>query len=404
LVPLFATVGTGPLIAHYFGHLSLAGFIANPLIVPLVGFVVVPAGLLVGFLAVVTPAAAAPLAWFTEYLLALTLWLVRWLAELPLATIRVPAPNAVEVVALYAIVALLFSCKLNRASVMALACVTLALGGDVYYWWRQRWHRAELRVTHLNVGQGDAAVVEFPGSKVMLIDAGGTALGGFDPGESIVAPFLRSRKILKVDYLVLTHARIDHYGGMRAIIEQFAPAEFWSSASREANERLASLDEALANARVRRVEMRADEPCRLIDAVRVCVLYAPADDRDGSAVLGIEHSKLRYLFAGDIDKREETILLRQQNLRSAVLKVPRHGSANASTPEFLDGIAPKLAVVSAGARGRFEAQRGEVSERYRRRGAEVLRTDRDGAIAVRSDGKELRYQTYKSRKRGAIIL
>jgi competence protein ComEC len=404
LVPLLATVGTGPLIAHYFGHVSLAGFVANPLVVPLVGFVVVPAGLVLGFLAVAAPQAAAPVVWLTDRVLTLTLWLVERLAQLPLANIGVPAPNAWELLALYGVIVLLFSFKRNRVALAAAGLLALIICGDVYYWWRERWHRTELRVTHLNVGQGDAAVVEFPGSKVMLIDAGGRSFGSFDPGESIVAPFLRSRKILRVDYLVVSHARVDHYGGMRAIIEEFAPAEFWSGAP-AAGERYAELERALSKAHVRRVRLRAGEPCRRIDAVKVCILHAAADDRDGSAVLGLEYLKARYLFAGDIERREEALLLREQNgWRGAVLKVPRHGNASASTPEFLRRVSPKLAIISGGAGGRYESQRREVAERYRAGGAEPLRTDRDGAISVRTEGKELRYETHKSGKRGTLVL
>jgi competence protein ComEC len=402
-VPLLATLGTGPLIAHYFGHLSLAGFVANPVIVPLVGFVVVPIGLLLGFLAVLAPQVAPLVVWPTERLLALTLWLVDWLARLPLANIGVPAPNAWEVLGLYGAIVTLFILKRNRASLIALFLVASLMGADAYYWWRERWERAELRVTHLNVGQGDAAVVEFPGSEVMLIDAGGAAFGDFDPGESIVAPFLRSRKILKVDYLVVSHPRLDHYGGMLAILNEFAPAEFWSGPSPGRDERFADLEAALIEARIPRVGLRAGEPCRRIASVKLCVIHSPGKDDRGSTVLRLEYLNLRYLFAGDIDKRDEAVVLRQgEALRSAVLKVPRHGSTTASSPEFLARVAPKLAIISAGARGRFESQRNEVSERYRSQGAEVLRTDQDGAITIQSDGHELRYQAYKSGKRGVI--
>ena len=121
----------------------------------------------------------------------------------------------------------------------------LVLGADGFYWWSERWDRKELRVTHLNVGQGDAAVVELPRSKVLVIDAGGAALGDFDTGESIVGPFLRSRKILKVDYLFLSHPRVDHYGGMRSIAMEFAPAEFWAGPSKGKTIRFDDLEEAL---------------------------------------------------------------------------------------------------------------------------------------------------------------
>jgi competence protein ComEC len=404
LVPLLATIGTGPLIAHYFGHLSLAGFVANPVIVPLIGFIVVPIGLMVGFLAVVAPQAAPSLVWLAEHSLSLTLWLVHWLARLPLANISVPAPNIWELIGLYSLIVLLFMLKRSRYVAAALVLVTIGLCADGYYWWRERWERVELRVTHLNVGQGDAAVVEFPGSKVLLLDAGGSPFGDFDPGEFIVGPFLRSRKILKVDYLMVSYPRIDHYGGMQAIAVEFAPAEFWSGQGRGKTGRFDDLEESLERSKIPRWSIGAGEPCRTVDGVNICMIYTSADSGDdGSVVLLLEYGKLRYLFAGDIDKRGEAALLQQTaKLRSAVLKVPRHGSTAASSPEFIAAVRPGLAIISAGARGRFESQREEVIRRYSESGAEVLRTDRDGAIIVESDGASIRYQGYKSERKGVI--
>jgi competence protein ComEC len=263
-----------------------------------------------------------------------------------------------------------------------------------------------LRITHLNVGQGDAAVVELPGSKVLLIDAGGTAAGDFDTGEAIVAPYLRSRKILKVDYAAVTHARIDHYGGMRAIVEQFSPDEFWSGAARAKTRRFEDLEDALERTMTPRVALSDVQPCRDLDAVRVCALYPRGDDGiDSPAVLRLEYGKLRYLFTSDIGKRDEALLLgRAEELRSAAMTLPRHGSATASGPEFITRVSPKLAIVSAGTRSRAGAKRDEVVERYNQAGAEVLATYEDGAIIVESDGRILRYTGYKSGKKGEIVL
>jgi competence protein ComEC len=403
MVPLIATIGTGPLIAHYFGHLSLAGFVANPLIVPLIGFIVVPIGLMVGFLAVIAPHAAPPLVWLAENLLSLALWLVDWFARLPLANIGVPAPNAWEVIALYSLILLLFALKRNRYVFAAFVVIVTGLCADTYYWWHERWRRVELRVTHLNVGQGDAAVVELPGSKVLLLDAGGTAFGDFDPGESIVAPFLRARKILKVDYLAVTHPRIDHYGGMRAIVSEFAPSEFWSVGARGKTPRFEDLEDMLNRRKITRVALSETNACRVVDGVKICVLFSPDGGDGGSVILRLEYGRLRYLFAGDIGKREEAVSLRDREaLRSVVLKVPRHGSTTASGPAFIAAVRPRLAIISAGARGRFETQRDEVSARYRDSGAEVLRTDHDGAIVVESDGASIRYRGYKSERKGVI--
>ena len=405
-VPLLATLGTGPLIAHYFGHLSLAGFIANPLIVPLVGFVVVPLGLVIGFLAVLAPELASYLVWLAEKLSLLTTRLVDIFAHLPFANFAVPSPNALEVIGLYTLLLCLFILT-KRAQVL----IVLAVGGILFladgaYWWNERYRRTDLRVTHLNVGQGDAAVVELPGSKVLLIDAGGTASGEFDTGDGIVAPFLRSRKILKVDFLMVSHPRIDHYGGMRTIVTEFSPREFWAGQAKGQTHRFEDLEDALEKAKITRVPMHDGEPCRLIEGVKLCVLFPPADKTDDTSVVArLEYGKLRYLFAGDIDKRDETLLAQKSDeLRSTIIKIPRHGSATASTTEFIAAVQPKLAVISAGARSRSEVQREETSERYRGVGAEVLRTYEDGAITLESDGNTARYSGYKSGKKGELTL
>ena len=403
-VPLFATLGTGPLIAHYFGHLSLAGFVSNPVIVPLVGFVVVPLGLLTGFVSLILPAAADVLVWPAEYLLSVTLWAVRLFAHIPLADFPVPVPNAIEVTALYLFVVFLFVWRRNRWAIVATVLFVLALSGDVFYWWRERWDRQTLRVTHLSVGQGDAAVVELPRSKVLIIDAGGTAVGDYDTGESIVAPFLRSRKILKVDYLFLSHPRVDHYGGMRSIAREFAPREFWSGPSKKNTTRFDDLEEALESIPIKRVMLSDQEPCRAIDGVKLCVLYPPPDGgEDASVVLRLEFGKVRFLFSGDLDNRDEQRLrFKADQLRSPILKVPRHGSAGSSTQEFVTAVRPSLAIISVGARNPFGFPRPEVIARYREVGAEIFRTDEDGAIILETDGTTIHYNGYKSGKQGTL--
>ncbi len=403
-VPLLATIGTGPLIAHYFGHISLAGMVSNPLVVPLVGFVVVPLGLVIGFLSLTVPAAAAPLVWLEERFISLTVWLVHLFANLPLASLSVPAPDRFEIAALYAFFLALLLVRKNRYAPLVAAAMIVLLIGDGLYWWRERWNRRELRVTHLNVGQGDAAVIELPGSKVALIDAGGTATGEFDTGEAIVAPFLRARKILKVDYLVVTHAKIDHYGGMRTIVKEFAPAEFWSGPTKDKTTRLGDLEEALSEARVKRVTLDARSPCRDIEGAKLCVLYpTPESAHESSLVIRLQYGKIAFLFTGDIEKRDEQLLQsRVRDLRSTILKVPRHGSATASGEEFVAAVQPKFAVFSGGGRNPSAAARDEIANRYHAAGAEILRTQEDGAIIFESDGSTLRYTGYKSGRRGVI--
>ncbi|HWO43154.1 MAG TPA: hypothetical protein VNO43_15235, partial [Candidatus Eisenbacteria bacterium] len=221
--------------------------------------------------------------------------------------------------------------------------------------------------------------------------------------EAIVAPFLRSRKILTVDYLILSHPRIDHYGGMTTIVREFTPREFWSAAGQGGTARFDELERTLSHAPTERLVFHAARPCRQLDEVRACFLYPPRGADRPSLVLRLEFGEASLLFAGDIEKRDEDELLRDPGgLQSRVLKVPRHGSAAASSPAFVAAVRPRLAIVSVGARNAQGLPSAEVVERYRSIGAEVLRTDQDGAVIVETDGRKLRYRTYRSGKQGTI--
>ncbi|HEY1269847.1 MAG TPA: DNA internalization-related competence protein ComEC/Rec2 [Candidatus Binatia bacterium] len=401
-VPILATIGTGPMIAHHFGHLSWAGFLSNPLIVPLVGFVIVPLGLAIGVCALTAPVLAAPFVFAADPLLTLVQRLVHYLAELPMANLAVPIPDYREVAVLYAAILSLLIFRRRPQLALALGLSVALIAADAAYWWRERWHGARLRITHLSVGHGDAAVVEFPGSRVLVIDAGGTPNPDFDPGEFIVAPFLRSRKILRVDYAFVSHPRIDHYGGMETVAAQFTPEEFWAGAAKGRTARYERLDDAVGRAGIRRVTLAGSYPCRVIEDVKICVMYPPQDDEgDASVVLRLSYGRFDVLFAGDLEaKNEKRLVATGAPVASAVLKAPSHGSPRANTEEFVRAVGPRIAVFSLGPRSAAQAE--EIIERYATAGAVTLRTDSDGAIMLETDGATLRYRTYRSKKTGVI--
>jgi competence protein ComEC len=392
------------MIAYHFGQLSLAGFLSNPLIVPLVGFVIVPLGLLIGFLSLLAPILTLPLLWLTDSLLVMTLETVRLLAGLPWANIATPSPNLAEITVLYGLLCSLFAVRRKMHLYIVCSAVAVTALASGYYWHEQRRNRSDLRVTFLNVGHGDAAVVEFPRSKVLLIDAGGAASEEFDPGESIIAPFLRSRRIGKVDYLLVSHPRVDHYGGMKTIVEQFSPSEFWHGFDEGRTSRYRELQEAVSAKGAKRTSVNSRDPCRVIEGVNVCVLYS-ADGKTGgsSVVTRLSFGRVSFLFAADIEKKEEgSILKGKKDFESQVLKVPRHGSLSSSTGEFIAAVKPRLAVFSVGHRNPFGLPREEVISRYRAVGSEILRTDEDGAIVIETDGETIRYRTYRSQREGML--
>ena len=401
-VPVLAAIGTGPMVAYHFGRLSLVGFLSNSVIVPLVGFLMVPLGLLIGFVSLLFPIFALPLVWLARPLLSLSIMLVQLFSNVPMAQLFVPTPNLLELAILYLMICSFLCVRRKGQLTFIFGILLLAMVGDGIFWWQQRWNRKELRITHLSVGHGDSAVVEFPGFKVLLIDAGGRSSRRFDPGKSIIAPFLRSRKIKKVDYLLVTHPRVDHYGGMKSIVEEFSPSEFWSGPIVAESPRYFELEKILEKRKIKRVILSKSDSCRWIGGVRLCFLYpAKGIAGEASVVLRLSIGQYHFLLSGDIKKRDERKILRSGvELASQVLKVPRHGSLSSSTEPFIAAVKPKMAIFSVGHGSRFGLPNEEVVERFIRTDSVILRTDRDGAVQIETDGESLRYRTYRSGKRG----
>jgi competence protein ComEC len=304
--------------------------------------------------------------------------------------LRVVTPTLLELLLVYA--ALLAGlCLAGRARLLAVAAIAVVAAADTGVWIVDRYFHDDLRITFLSVGQGDSAVIELPGGEVMVVDGGGFHGATFDVGERIIAPFLWSRKIAHVDYVVLSHPQLDHYGGLAFIAEEFRPRQFWWNGAESDAAGFARLRRSLAAAGTRSLALRRGARRRLRAAL--AEIQSPAESEDGlgvndrSLVLSLTYGGKRVLFVGDIERAAEENLVAEvgEHLRSTVLKVPHHGSRTSSTAAFLAAVRPDLAVISAGFGNRFGFPHADVVRRYAAASTHLLRTDRDGAVEVRID-------------------
>jgi len=265
--------------------------------------------------------------------------------------------------------------------------LALALVGDLAWWLRERFAPGAMRVTFLDVGQGDSAVIELPTGDVVLVDGGGFPGSRFDVGAAVLAPFLASRKVRRVELLVVSHTHPDHYAGLETIVERYRPRElWWPGVGGEG----AQWRRFVARARKNGVRVRvvARGLTRTFGDASLRVLH-PSPGRlgsvnDASLVLSAEWRERRVVFTGDIEAAGESLLLREASLRRVdLVKVAHHGSRTSSTPEVVRRLDPAYAVISAGADNRYGHPEPAVERRWAAAGTCVLRTDRCGAVVAR---------------------
>ena len=379
-----ALLGTAPLTAFHFGQVSIVGVIANPVVVPIFGSAVVLLGLVGALLEPVSDAMAGASFVVAGQLLRVGVAGVEAFAAVPGSSVDVPTPSVAELVLLYMLLVGLLLRGAARRALVAAAIAGLLV--DAACWGVATLRPRALRVTFLDVGQGDAAVVELPSGHVLVVDAGGFPGSEFDTGEGIVSPFLRQRGIHRPDALVMTHAHPDHAAGLASLLRRHGPREFWWTGVPGNGRSWRRLERAIAasGARVRILAAGSVLPSFARD---LSVLH-PDDPRglslnDSSLTLRLESGGAATLLTGDIEAIAEARLLRNQApLGSTILKVPHHGSRTSSGPAFVDAVRPEVAVMSVGADNRYRLPAPAVETRYRAAGACVLRTDRCGAITV----------------------
>ncbi len=258
---LSATAVTAPLGAHHFGEVAPASPIGNLLLVPLVEMVVVPFGLAGAALATVAPVVGRLPLSIAGFAANLALAVARFFhAHAPIWLCR--APSVFETLMLIAASVLALAGAADRGvrrrrlllgAALALGAAAISLGAREV----ARRTDPDLRITFVDVGQGDAALVEAPGGHTLLIDGGGSFDGSFDPGERVIEPLLRARGIDRLDLVALSHPHPDHLNGLHRVLERFAVAGLWTSGDDGRNPDYARL---LATARRRGVDLPVPAP------------------------------------------------------------------------------------------------------------------------------------------------
>ncbi|MEW6267212.1 MAG: DNA internalization-related competence protein ComEC/Rec2 [Thermodesulfobacteriota bacterium] len=410
--PLVALLATAPIAAWHFNRLPLLGLPANMIFTPIISLVVTPAGLAALGLASFWPGAAAAVLALTERLWWLILPALEGAAAWPGLDPLAPRPGPLFFVAFYVVMAAVLLRPWTKAAVaagLAAGCYGLTLLAGL----SAGVGRPEFKVTILDVGQGAAIHLRFPDGTRMMLDGGGFPGSDFDPGERIIAPFLLSLGVTRLNILALSHPQADHAGGLPFLAREFHPDELWTNGAETGAAAYRELLTLAAGRSMKQPSLVELHRSREFGPARVQVLAPPPDylshDRgrksggrsnDDSLVLKVTMGSKAFLFPGDLEAEGEADLLRRagDNPRADVLVAPHHGSAGSMSSAFLEKVRPGHVVFSVGRRNRFGLPSRQAELRARRIGARIYRTDLEGAVTFSTDGESLEVETHLNRE------
>jgi len=398
-------------MAETFHRVTYAGIGLNALAIPVMTLLLglaVPTILLGGIAPSLAIWPGKVLTLVMHWLFALSDWpgLPAWLSY------RVPEPPLwVSLGFAFSLIAAAWTLgRYRRTFFVSVAALTVFGGLISFHPFAPRLPGGVLEVTALDCGGGDAIFLVLPDQTTMLVDGGGARLdtgrdGAYrgrrwDPGEDIVSPYLWSRGIKKLDVVALSHAHLDHLGGLGAVIRNFQVGEFWHSA----NPPTPAYQALIADLQRQGIPMRrlaAGEGVPLGGA-SVEILWPPRDrspssipSNDDSLVMRVSAGEAAVLLTGDISEEVERELLRSGvRLNSAVLKVAHHGAKSSSSAEFLARVEPSVALIGSEGGTPVGLPAVETLERLRVAGARILRTDLQGAVTVEMQASRLAVRSY----------
>lgn len=246
----------------------------------------------------------------------------------------------------------------------------------------------DLKISFIDVGQGDSTLVITPTNKKILIDSGGAETGNFDVGKSTLVPYLLDRNIIFLDYICISHFDSDHCHGFIYLLNNIRVKNIIISKQYESTSNFEEIMSIAKRKDINILKVEAGNVMQIDKYVRFKV-YSPGkeltnDINDNSIVMKLEYLNFSCLFTGDISKSIEQNLVKEygKSLKSTVLKVAHHGSATSSKKSFIQAVSPKISLIGVGKNNKFGHPNEEVIKTLESMDSRIYRTDKDGEINI----------------------
>lgn len=362
-------IGLLPLMFLFFQQASLIAFFTNMIAIPWVGFIMLPIVLMGCIFDLVHITFISQQLFYLSGKLLLPLWkFLSWSAHFSFASWHHAMANLF--ILMLCVIGALFLLSPRKMPAKWVGCFGLL---PLFFYVPPHPKQNDFWLTVIDVGQGLSVLIQ-TAHHVMLYDAGSHMLGGFDVGESVVAPYLRLRGITTIDRVEISHGDNDHSGGAAAIVNDFKVKSFFTSAPILISQFDGQYCDAGQDWQWDGVQFATLSPKQNI----------PYEDNNSSCVIKISTANKQVLLTGDIQKETEDNLVQAygNQLRSTILVVPHHGSRTSSSDEFLQAVMPRFAIISSGKYNRYHLPVQSVVDRYHARHIVVYNTADSGAVMM----------------------
>lgn len=392
ILTLSVQVGTLPVTLYHFNNLSLLSIIANLIIVPLSGFIIISyllVFIIYSIFHVSIPLFILPIKESIEFIFCFS----AKLSNLPLAAIRLsPMPLALIVfyyIFIFYLLGYFYHYKDRNKNLLV-----WAIGINVFVLLLVYIYPKPLIITFLDVGQGDCALIECPSGFTMLIDGGGSI--HYPVGDEILLKVLLHKNIGEIDALVATHSHSDHILGLMEIMDDIKIKELIiNPLEKEDYKDLQSLAHTydISIHKSHKSIIKEDE--LNVEFIYPDELEQYIDANNSSIVTKMVYKNQDFLFMGDLESNGEKILLEEgYDLKSDFIKIGHHGSSTSTSKEFIERVDPTYAIISVGENNHFNHPNKEIINLLEQKNIEVFRTDLHGAIEIKVYKNHTDIRTY----------